>query len=733
MSLRQLFGPWVVVADADAEGGDENQAEGDLDGADPGFDFEEPSDEAGFDFDDPAAELGAAPEMEGVDEADPYLVDLTGSVFIAGLLHILHNTTSDLHVPLQHWAIFIDQLRQVTRMLSRRWSRCRLVETCFATPPQSFRKEEIESFRSHLYEGRWGSIWQAIGDLLNVMDLLRFAWSKQAFLHGRREVRRDDANERPEHSLKVDTADSAIRSDLFWAYCVMLDMVGECFESMARWGESCPCHSEKVELQGMSRWKRGRAMMQDIGKVSCPMRSCRAPCCAAGEHFRHLHRLVHTTNNTLLWNPCIARLSAVDRALVLGDFGRARQHVQLCLKIRLSYWKQTPWSLFGTAHLNAAVARDCARLSLALFESATDDTEHHPLTLLFCAADSIGGVQLRLFASGERSLDQLPFLETQVAKLKFAPVAERWIESRHSLAKRSIATAPHVTAAYIAFHGVQLPLRGKLTQTPDQLPVYALHCSSCRNPVTCLKAMGLWHHPRVVALLEAVGYGVLNRQYSPALTEILYHVDAHSLHAKLVTRPDGADGDGDDPDDDDDGGGGGNGGGGGGCGGQPMDAQGGNGVGATASSSSSGRGNLGGPGGGSGAAASATGGLAASSSSGPGDGGSGGGNGGGSRDKPPQSDGTTKFLKTGSSGGSLHDELWCKAAFDFFCSKVDEGGVDVVYSLGPQLSRMPTDYLLALSSVVDPQPSMPEEDVTFEFDNDCVSGIRWGFDGHGQT
>ena len=724
MSMRQLFGPWVVDADVSMNG-DPNQPPEDLLAAAEGdhgvgqqFDFDEPLVANGFEFDDPddpEPEQVAAAAID-TNGADPYMVDMTNSIFIPGLLHILHNTTSDLQVPLHYWPTFIEELRQVTRMLSRRWSKARLLETCFALPPQSFRKSEIASFRAPVYEGRWGSIWKSIGDLLDVMDLLRFAWSRDAFSRGRGGAQEQRQNE---HSVKVEVVDSAIRSDLFWAYCVMLDTIGECFECMARWGESCPCHSEKVELKGMTRWKRGRAMTQEIGKESCPMRSLRAPCCANGEHFLHLRDLTRTTNNALLLNPYVSRLSAIDRAIVLGDFARSRQHVQLCLQIRMSFWQQLPHVLFGIAHFDKAIAVACAGRALALFDSAADDVVHHPLTLILCARGGVGGEQLRLFASRQRPLGQLPFLETQAAKFKFAPVVERWVESRHALLKRSITSALHVTATYVAYHGVQLPLRSRLTQTPTDLAVYARCCSTTRNPVACLKVMGLWQHPRVLALRQAVTLRSLNRHHSPALTEILYHVDPRSLHAELLAPPEGSNGD----DDNGGGGGGGDGGDGGGGSREPLEATDGDCVDKGASPSISSLGD-GGRGGGSGAASSGSLSGAPSSSMPPGDGGSSGnGDGRGSGDKQPPSKVTVASSTRGSSGGGLHDELWCKAAFDFFCSKVAATEADVLYSLGPQLTRVPTDYVLALSSFVNPEPSMPVvEEAIFEFDDDDDAG-----------
>ena len=51
---------------------------------------------AQFEFLDPDAAV-AEPAAEGAAPAqDPYMLDMTKSVFIVGMLHVLHNATKDL-------------------------------------------------------------------------------------------------------------------------------------------------------------------------------------------------------------------------------------------------------------------------------------------------------------------------------------------------------------------------------------------------------------------------------------------------------------------------------------------------------------------------------------------------------------------------------------------------------------------------------------------------------------
>lgn len=148
--------------------------------------------------------------------------------------------------------------------------------------------------------------------------------------------------------------------------------------------QGCMCHSEKVDFSGLSRTQRRSALMQDVGQKACPLRTMRAPACAAGEHMAILRELLGSVHTALLLDPCVARLAPESRDIVMRDFARGRQHVNLFLSARLSFWQALPWKLFGISHPDAAVAAECAGESLALYERSGDDAWHHWLTVQLC-------------------------------------------------------------------------------------------------------------------------------------------------------------------------------------------------------------------------------------------------------------------------------------------------------------------------------------------------------------
>ena len=171
---------------------------------------------AQFDFDVEAAGpmgagRGAAAEAAPADAR--LSVDMRGSIFAAGILHVVHNATEGLGETLQHFAEFTVRLTQVCRLLSLPWARKRFCETCLNEGPAAQFKYLFSNFTARVYTGRWGTIVHAIGALVPLQMPLRAAWSKAAFSFGSPGRPRDGGN--AHNALLVDVIDEAIRSDFF--------------------------------------------------------------------------------------------------------------------------------------------------------------------------------------------------------------------------------------------------------------------------------------------------------------------------------------------------------------------------------------------------------------------------------------------------------------------------------------------------------------------------------------
>ena len=95
---------------------------------------------------------------------------------------MIHNATEDLKGSLPGWQPYIEQLRQVARLLHNKPDR--LLATCFSRVPHLNEADRFRSFQHTVYEGRWAEALSASMELRPLMDSLRAAWDVQAYSFG---------------------------------------------------------------------------------------------------------------------------------------------------------------------------------------------------------------------------------------------------------------------------------------------------------------------------------------------------------------------------------------------------------------------------------------------------------------------------------------------------------------------------------------------------------------------
>ena len=107
------------------------------------------------------------------------------SVFLAGPHHNISNMQGDLDQVLEHWHVFIEMLKHVCRLCTRRYSKDRLIESCFTTP--LFLRIYIpllRSFSGHVYDKRWCTAASAVVQLINLRTGLRQGWNLRRYQAG---------------------------------------------------------------------------------------------------------------------------------------------------------------------------------------------------------------------------------------------------------------------------------------------------------------------------------------------------------------------------------------------------------------------------------------------------------------------------------------------------------------------------------------------------------------------
>ena len=68
------------------------------------------------------------------------------SVFVAGVLHVIHNITKDFSKVTEYFDEWVTSLTQVCALLSRKWTRAWLLATCFTQLPQSAFRDDFSGF-----------------------------------------------------------------------------------------------------------------------------------------------------------------------------------------------------------------------------------------------------------------------------------------------------------------------------------------------------------------------------------------------------------------------------------------------------------------------------------------------------------------------------------------------------------------------------------------------------------
>jgi hypothetical protein len=244
--------------------------------------------------------------------------------------------------------------------------------------------------------------------------------------------------------------DEAINSKLFWAYCHMVDFAVEVFEKLTHWAESCPCHYTETPFKGPRRWAARRFHGVTKKIVDCPLVGMHAMELAANFLVRFIQTLLDRFNVELILRPEILMLNEEDRRFVMLEFARLRRHINFILAVKTGHWRQLPWVLFGLAHWDRDKATECANRAMMLYASAGDEARLHWLVAMLCIPGSVGWQQLQAFREGA-DLEEMPLLESVVARMFFAFVVERWIESRHAIMGRWYRNTYNASALHYAF------------------------------------------------------------------------------------------------------------------------------------------------------------------------------------------------------------------------------------------------------------------------------------------
>lgn len=200
-------------------------------------------------------------------------ISLHEAIPCPGMLHVLHNATSDMIDSFKVLGASIDTLALVARFISDPHCCGRLLATCLTTPVAKHFHVAFLRCSARVNAGRWGSVAYRCEELRKLEVPLRRWWDLEAYQRAGLIVARPRGSK--EHKLQ--DIDAAIYSPMFWAHLQALDMLLSVIRYCFTWCEVCPCHGH-LNREGVATW-----VLKQWG--ACPARGLRLPEIASGDLF----------------------------------------------------------------------------------------------------------------------------------------------------------------------------------------------------------------------------------------------------------------------------------------------------------------------------------------------------------------------------------------------------------------------------------------------------------------
>ena len=470
---------------------------------------------------DAADDLEVAPAASG--HLDQALFDQ--AVPIPGFMHVLHNSVRDVTNSLAAFDWFQGPLRALCHYMSKKPNRERLVGLCFANPPSSWCASDIMGFAPQLVDTRWGYLVNTLQDLGSIETALRSYWDSTKMDAGQG-MQDYDGDHKP--------ADF-ITSAAHWSYSQMLLLVHEVIEELEVWMWQCPCHADEDLGVANGSWsKRSRAFRRHspLSTFStCPMRGRRAADVAAGEVENIMEK--HAGRNIQEVLALTQGLKPADRDKILHDYGRAHKHMKYVITLKLNVFQHLPHKLMGIAHHDEAVAHACCLVcaDLARVLSSDDRASQHAWVREVITGPGELHDQFRMFCFEGVALSELPQLAHFRARLRFVPIVETLIESRH----KDIKVEGKQKTCNIQSSRVSMKLRAaeleRAIHTDKHfLASFALECSPLRRMSALLHSLHLARHPAILDYLQQAG--------DPEFNVVFASHSNHALAESIVYRRD---------------------------------------------------------------------------------------------------------------------------------------------------------------------------------------------------
>ena len=212
-----------------------------------------------------------------------------------------------------------------------------------------------------------------------------------------------------------------------------------------------------------------------------------------------------------------AEVDPADKAIIVRDFDRARNHVSLTSEVKFCTWGHLPLRCAGIADPDRALAIDAARVCIALYDSASpaERATMHRIVHKLLTPGCILRLQLEQFVAGADILGPaFRKLRHLLARFLLLRTCERSVEALHATTSKNIKLATHHGPAYLALRAaLPLMLRGADRHYNEICRLGRYFSELTSNSRRAALSLGFWQPPRYTAHCRSIWF----RRTSPCL------------------------------------------------------------------------------------------------------------------------------------------------------------------------------------------------------------------------
>ena len=233
--------------------------------------------------------------------------------------------------------------------------------------------------------------------------------------------------------------------------------------------------------------------------------------------------------------PFLSALTDSERQLLVSDYHRGGRAIATIMSAKLAFWTVLPWKLIGIMIPCEAEARAIAKECIQLYDKNPDPLHHHRLSNSCLAHSSPIRRDILKFIDGTALKDLSADTLKVLVPLKFIPVCERVIESKHAAVATNLSGKRRkrspVTVSLFSGRLRELSLR--IDSNAEFLSVLVRHLESVRNARQQAQVFGLLEHPLLQELLSQEEK-VHPTKFETKVRSIFYHCDPQQQYMDIT-------------------------------------------------------------------------------------------------------------------------------------------------------------------------------------------------------